>query len=58
MNEASGNEETGNRATGGLALNLECTLAALPEEVFRMLTESTEVVKWWGPHGFVIPQPN
>lgn len=51
MNEASGNE-----ATGGLVLNLECTLAAPPEEVFRMLTESAELVKWWGPHGFVIPE--
>jgi uncharacterized protein YndB with AHSA1/START domain len=43
------NEET------GLVLNLECTLAAHPEEVFRMLTESSELVKWWGPHGLVIP---
>ncbi len=60
MNEASGNEATGgekavNEATGGLVLNLECTLDAPPEEVFRMLTESTELVKWWGPHGFTIP---
>ncbi|SDL77825.1 Uncharacterized conserved protein YndB, AHSA1/START domain [Arthrobacter sp. ov407] len=47
---------TGNEKTGGLVLNLECTLAALPEEVFRMLTESAELVKWWGPHGFVIPE--
>lgn len=55
MNEVSGNEVTGNAETGGLVLNLECTLDAPPEEVFRMLTESTELVKWWGPHGFVIP---
>jgi uncharacterized protein YndB with AHSA1/START domain len=41
--------------TGGLVLNLECTLDAPPEEVFRMLTDSTELVKWWGPHGFTIP---
>lgn len=54
MNEAIGNEET--EETGGLVLNLEYTLAALPEEIFIMLTESTEVVKWWGPHGFAIPQ--
>jgi uncharacterized protein YndB with AHSA1/START domain len=51
MSEATGNEET-----GGLALNLECTLAALPEEVFRKLTEPAELVKWWGPHGFAIPE--
>ncbi|MFE4230331.1 SRPBCC domain-containing protein [Arthrobacter sp. NPDC056886] len=56
MNEETGNETAGGRATGGLVLNLECTLAARPEEVFRMLTESTELVKWWGPHGFAIPE--
>ena len=41
--------------TGGLILNLECTLDAPPEEIFRMLTVSTEVVKWWGPRGFTTP---
>ena len=55
MNAESVNEATGNEQTGGLVLNLECTLAAPPEEVFRMLTESAELVKWWGPHGFIIP---
>jgi uncharacterized protein YndB with AHSA1/START domain len=40
--------------TGGLVLNLECTLDAPPEELFRMLTDSTELVKWWGPRGFTI----
>ena len=49
------NEEAGNEETGGLVLDLECTLDAPPEEVFRMLTESTELVKWWGPLGFTIP---
>ena len=44
-----------NKETGGLVLNLECTLDAPPEEVFRMLTESNELVKWWGPRGFTIP---
>ena len=48
-------EVTGNEETGGLVLNLECTLDAPPEEVFRMLTESTELVKWWGPQDFTIP---
>ena len=55
MNAESVNEATGNEQTGGLVLNLECTLAAPPEEIFRMLTESAELVKWWGPHGFIIP---
>lgn len=44
-----------NEETSGLVLNLECVLDAPPEEVFRMLTDSTELVKWWGPHGFTIP---
>lgn len=44
-----------NEETGGLVLNLDCTLDAPPEEIFRMLTEETELVKWWGPHGFTIP---
>lgn len=55
MNQAAGNDETGNEETGGLVLDLEYTLDAPPEEVFRMLTESTELVKWWGPHNFTIP---
>ncbi|WP_346926046.1 SRPBCC domain-containing protein [uncultured Arthrobacter sp.] len=55
MNEVAGNEVTGNAETGGLVLDLECTLDAPPEEVFRMLTESTELVKWWGPQNFTIP---
>ncbi len=55
MNQAAGNDVTGNEETGGLVLDLEYTLDAPPEEVFRMLTESTELVKWWGPHDFTIP---
>ena len=42
-------------ATGALVLNLECTLPAPPEEIFRMLTEPSRLVTWWGPHGFTIP---
>jgi uncharacterized protein YndB with AHSA1/START domain len=42
-------------ATGALALNLECTLPAPPEEIFRMLTEPAQLVRWWGPHGLTIP---
>jgi len=44
-----------NAETAGLVLNLECTLPAPPEEIFRMLTEPSELVQWWGPHGFTIP---
>jgi uncharacterized protein YndB with AHSA1/START domain len=42
-------------ATGALVLYLECTLPAPPEEIFRMLTEPSQLVRWWGPHGFTIP---
>lgn len=45
-----------NEQTGGLVLNLECTLAAAPEHIFRMLTESSALVKWWGPRGFTLPE--
>ncbi|MDV8149669.1 SRPBCC domain-containing protein [Arthrobacter sp. B10-11] len=47
--------ENGNEESGGLVLNLESTLPAPPDNIFTMLTESTELVKWWGPHGFIIP---
>ena len=50
------NYATGNEQPGGLVLNLECTLGAPPEEVFRVLTEPAELVKWWGPRGFTIPE--
>lgn len=26
------------------------------ERVFRLLTEPTELAKWWGPHGFSTPE--
>lgn len=55
MNEEARQGETGSAQPGGLVLNLECTLDAGPEVVFKMLTESAELVKWWGPHGFLIP---
>jgi uncharacterized protein YndB with AHSA1/START domain len=45
-----------NEQPGGLVLNLECTLDAPRERIFRMLTEPAELVKWWGPRGFTIPE--
>ncbi|MEK0154692.1 SRPBCC domain-containing protein [Arthrobacter oryzae] len=48
-------EQTGNAETGGLILNLECILAAPPEDIFRMLTDSDALSQWWGPHGFTLP---
>jgi uncharacterized protein YndB with AHSA1/START domain len=26
------------------------------EQMFRLLTEPTELAKWWGPHGFATPE--
>jgi uncharacterized protein YndB with AHSA1/START domain len=41
---------------GELRLSLDCVLEAPREQVFRGLTDPTEVVKWWGPHGFTLPK--
>ena len=29
---------------------------ATPEQVFGLLTEPTALAKWWGPHGFALPE--
>jgi uncharacterized protein YndB with AHSA1/START domain len=44
-----------NRRPGGL-LRLRSVLDAPPAGVFRMMTEPTELVKWWGPRGFTTPE--
>jgi len=31
-------------------------LGAPPARIFGMLTEPTELAKWWGPHGFTTPE--
>jgi uncharacterized protein YndB with AHSA1/START domain len=41
---------------GGLVLNLECLVSAFPDVTYRLLTEPGELVKWWGPLGFVLPE--
>lgn len=40
----------------GLQLALTCALPAPRERIFRMLTEPAELVKWWGPRGFTLPE--
>ena len=40
----------------GLALELTWILHAPCEELFRALTEPTELAKWWGPAGFSTPE--
>ena len=39
-----------------LALHLEPILPALRERVFHAFTRAEDLVKWWGPHEFTIPE--
>jgi len=39
-----------------LVLRIERLIAAPPERVFALWTEPRELVKWWGPEGFEVPQ--
>jgi len=38
-----------------LVLRIERLVAAPPERVFALWTEPSELVKWWGPDGFDVP---
>ena len=40
---------------GGLRLDMQRVLGAPRSVVFRALSEPQELVKWWGPDGFIIP---
>ena len=37
-------------------LRIERVIAATPERLFALWTEPEQLVKWWGPEGFTIPQ--
>jgi uncharacterized protein YndB with AHSA1/START domain len=37
-------------------LRLERLIAAPPERVFALWTEPDQLVKWWGPEGFDVPE--
>jgi uncharacterized protein YndB with AHSA1/START domain len=37
-------------------LRLERLIAAPPERVFALWTEPEQLVKWWGPEGFDVPE--
>ena len=39
-----------------LRLTMTRDFAAPRDRVFRMLTEPEEVARWWGPHGFTMPE--
>jgi uncharacterized protein YndB with AHSA1/START domain len=41
---------------GSLVLELRCVLAAPRERSFSLLTEPAELARWWGPHGFTVPE--
>ncbi len=38
-----------------LTLEISRVLAAVPSVVFGAFSDSSELVKWWGPQGFTIP---
>lgn len=37
-------------------LHLERLIAAPPERLFALWTEPDQLVKWWGPEGFDVPE--
>jgi uncharacterized protein YndB with AHSA1/START domain len=37
-------------------LQLERLIAAPPERVFALWTEPEQLIKWWGPEGFDVPE--
>ena len=45
-----------NARADNLVLELTCALGAPRERIFSTLTEPAELTKWWGPHGFTIPE--
>lgn len=40
----------------GFVLELTCVVAAPPQRVFAALTQPTAVTRWFGPHGFTMPE--
>ena len=45
-----------NAHPSALVLELKCLLEGPPQQIFRMMTEPTEVARWWGPQGFSTPE--
>lgn len=46
----------GTAAVKDRVLRIERVIAATPERLFALWTEPEQLVKWWGPEGFTIPQ--
>jgi uncharacterized protein YndB with AHSA1/START domain len=40
----------------GLVVRLSRRIPALPARVFALLTDPDDVARWFGPHGFTIPE--
>jgi uncharacterized protein YndB with AHSA1/START domain len=40
----------------GFELRTVCVVEAARDRVFRLLTEPTELARWWGPRGFTTPR--
>jgi uncharacterized protein YndB with AHSA1/START domain len=41
---------------GGFVLEQQRILAAPPERIFTLMTDPTELAKWWGPQAFTTPE--
>lgn len=48
--------EPSERGAASLVLRLTRTFAAPREAVFRAFTDAAELVRWWGPEGFDVPE--
>lgn len=45
-----------NSPAEGLVLELQVVVDSPRERIFSALTESAELARWWGPHGFTMPE--
>src|SRR5262245_5691804 len=45
-----------NAPAGGFLLELQFVVDSPRERIFRSLTESAALAKWWGPRGFTMPE--
>ena len=45
-----------NAPAGGLVLELQLVVDSPRERVFRALTESAELARWWGPVGYAMAE--
>jgi uncharacterized protein YndB with AHSA1/START domain len=53
---AAGQNRVMNAPAGGLVLEMQFVVDAQRERIFRALTESAELARWWGPQGFTMAE--